>query len=196
MDAHAAELARAAPARWPSPAVVQRFVYPAQHTVGDVHAGRMDHHGPRRSCSGQAAPAGRKDFMNRFSDELRIIPGVVWAIAVLIWPCMFSLLMFVAIPHDATMQRWPGIGQIAFSIWPGLLLAALVLLIGYINADARRGMRYVMWTWLAIVIPNSVGIILYFVMRDPLPLDCPKCQSKGRPGFAFCPQCGAGMSRS
>jgi hypothetical protein len=135
--------------------------------------------------------------MNRFSDELRIIPGVAWVIAVLVWVCMFWLLMFVAFPGDPKLRLWPTLGQIAFSIWPGLVVAAVVLLVGYINADARRrGMRYVMWTWLAILIPNSIGIILYFVMRDPLPVYCPRCQGKGRPGFAFCPQCGAEMSRS
>lgn len=135
--------------------------------------------------------------MNRFSDEIRIIPGVAWVIAVLAWICMFCVLQFVAIPHDAKMHLWPGIGQVAFAIWPGLLLAAVALLVGYINADARRrGMRYVMWTWLAILVPNSIGIILYFVMRDPLPVNCPSCQYKGRPGFAFCPQCGTAISGS
>ncbi len=55
------------------------------------------------------------------------------------------------------------------SVLPGMPLFVLVLLIGYVYADAkRRGMRYVMWTLLAIFIPNAIGIILYFVMRDPL----------------------------
>jgi hypothetical protein len=135
--------------------------------------------------------------MNRFSDELRIIPKVAWAIAVLVWACMFVLLMFVAMPNDPKLRLWPLAGQVAFAIWPGLLVGAVVLLVGYINADARRrGMRYVMWTWLAILIPNSIGIILYFVMRDPLPVPCPKCGAADRPGFAFCTQCGAEMSRS
>jgi hypothetical protein len=76
-----------------------------------------------------------------------------------------------------------------------LLIAMLVLLIGYINADARRrGMRYVMWTLLAIFIPNSIGIILYFVMREPLLVPCAKCGAKARSGFAFCPQCGSSLS--
>jgi len=135
--------------------------------------------------------------MNRFSDELRIIPKVAWAIAVLVWACMFVVLMFVAMPNDPKLRLWPLAGQVAFAIWPGILVGAVVLLVGYINADARRrGMRYVMWTWLAILIPNSIGIILYFVMRDPLPVPCPKCGAAGRPGFAFCTQCGAEMSRS
>ncbi|MBZ5532963.1 MAG: zinc ribbon domain-containing protein [Acidobacteriia bacterium] len=135
--------------------------------------------------------------MNRFSDEVRIIPPVAWIIAVLVEFCMFCLLLFVAMPNDPKLRLWPFAGQVAFAFWPGLLVGAVVLLVGYINADARRrGMRYVMWTWLALLIPNSIGIILYFVMRDPLPVPCPKCGAAGRPGFAFCPQCGAEMARA
>jgi hypothetical protein len=133
--------------------------------------------------------------MNRFSDEIRIISPVAWIIAAVVWLGMFSLLFFVAIPHDPKLSKWPLAGAAAFSIWPGLLLAVLVLLIGYINADARRrGMRYVMWTLLAIFIPNSIGIILYFILRDPLLVQCAKCGAQARSGFAFCPQCGAGLS--
>lgn len=135
--------------------------------------------------------------MNRFSDELRIIPAVAWMIAGLVEVCVFFALLFVAMPNDSKLRHWPFAGQVAFAFWPGLLVGAVVLLIGYINADARRrGMRYVMWTWLAILIPNSIGIILYFVMREPIPARCPKCGASARPGFAFCPQCGADLARS
>jgi Double zinc ribbon len=133
--------------------------------------------------------------MTRFSDEVRIISPIAWAIAALVAVGMFCLLFFVAIPHDPKLGHWPIVGAAAFAIWPGLLVAAAVLLIGYINADARRrGMRYIMWTLLAILIPNSIGIILYFVLRDPLLVPCPKCGAQARSGFAFCPQCGAGLS--
>jgi hypothetical protein len=129
--------------------------------------------------------------MSRFSEEIRIIAPIVWVIAALVELGMFCGLL-VATFHES---HWPLVGAVAFSLWPGLLVAIVVLLIGYINADARRrGMRYVMWTLLAIFIPNSIGIILYFVLRDPLPVPCPKCGAQSRSGFAFCPQCGGQLS--
>ena len=133
--------------------------------------------------------------MNRFSDELRIISPVVWLIAFLVGGCFSALMMFAIIPHSHNARFWPQAGQIAFSIWPGLIFVVFVLLIGYINADARRrGMRYVMWTLLAIFIPNSIGIILYFIFREPLLVPCAKCGAQARSGFAFCPQCGAQLT--
>jgi hypothetical protein len=133
--------------------------------------------------------------MNRFSDEVRIIPGIAWAIALLLGGGFSALVMVVIIPKDQQARYWPGFGQVAFSISSGLLFVVFVLLIGYINADARRrGMRYVMWTLLAIFIPNTIGIILYFIFRDPLPVPCAKCGAQARTGFTFCPQCGNQLS--
>ena len=135
--------------------------------------------------------------MNRFSDEIRIISPIAWIIALLIGGGMFSMLLFVAMPGDTKLSKWPYVGQVAFSIWPGLLLMVMVLLIGYINADARRrGMRYVMWTLLAIFIPNAIGVILYFVLRDPILVPCPRCGHLEAPGLIFCPQCGGELSAS
>jgi len=72
-----------------------------------------------------------------------------------------------------------------------VLLAGYTLLVGYVHGDARRrGMRYVMWTWLAILVPNGIGIILYFILRDPIPNFCTRCGAAARQNYSFCPQCG------
>ena len=73
-------------------------------------------------------------------------------------------------------------------------LGAFVLLVGYVFADARRrGMKHVLWTLLAIFIPNAIGIILYFILRDPIPVPCPACGTPARKGHAFCAGCGAAV---
>jgi hypothetical protein len=73
-------------------------------------------------------------------------------------------------------------------------LAIFVLLLGYVWADARRrGMNHVLWTLLALFIPYAVGIILYFVLREPIPLPCPSCGTLARKGHAFCASCGTAV---
>jgi hypothetical protein len=106
---------------------------------------------------------------------------------------VFWILMFM-FSHDRGMQSLPEAGKIAVVLLPGAVLACYVLLIGYVNGDARRrGMRYVMWTLLAMFIPNAIGIILYFILRDPLMKPCPGCSLIVRPGFTFCPHCGTSL---
>ena len=75
-----------------------------------------------------------------------------------------------------------------------LALAGYALLIGYVYGDARRrGMRYVMWTLLAIFLTNGIGIILYFILREPLLVYCSRCGAGVQPSHAFCPRCGAAV---
>jgi hypothetical protein len=135
--------------------------------------------------------------MSRFSNEVRIIPRVAWIIGLLAYVCMFWILMFGSKPGHHGLGDWPPLGHVAFAVGIPMIPLAAILLIGYINADARRrGMRYVMWTLLAIFLPNSIGIILYFVLRDPLTVCCGNCGAQTRPGFAYCPQCGAQLSNA
>ena len=133
--------------------------------------------------------------MNRLREEMQIIPRPAWAVAVCVWLGFFLLMMLVPFRADPEGRNWPLAAKLAVAILPGIPLFVLVLLIGYVYADAkRRGMRYVMWTLLAIFIPNAIGIILYFILREPLCMPCPRCQTPARPGFAFCAKCGAPVS--
>jgi predicted RNA-binding Zn-ribbon protein involved in translation (DUF1610 family) len=135
--------------------------------------------------------------MSRFRDEVKLIPRTAFGIAVCVWLAFFLFMMLVPFRHDPELRYWPLAGKVALSLLPGLALFAHVLLVGYIYADAkRRGMRYVMWTWLAALIPNAIGVILYFVLRDPLLVNCTHCGAQVRQGFAFCPKCGGGLSQA
>ena len=135
--------------------------------------------------------------MSRFEDEVKLVPRPAFAIAVCVWLGFFLLMMRVPFGIDPEGRTWPLAGKLAIAALPGIPLFVMVLLIGYVYSDAkRRGMPYVMWTLLAALIPSALGIILYFVLRDPLPVTCTNCGAQVRPGFAYCPKCGGTLKRA
>src|SRR5690348_13683917 len=122
-----------------------------------------------------------------------VIPKVAWFVAFCLW-IVFGTLIFEFALGDPEFSHWPEPGKIALAYCGALLAAAYILLIVYICRDAkRRGMRYVMWTLLAIFVPDAIGIILYFILRDPLPNPCPSCARAVKASFAFCPFCSASL---
>lgn len=132
--------------------------------------------------------------MSRFSEGLKIIPRPAWYAAAVVYAFFSTLAITVFIPGDRVMRTWPLTGKLAFAYLVFLIFVPWILLIGYIYADAkRRGMRYAMWTWLAALIPDAIGIIIYFILRDPLPRPCPGCSALLKSGFVFCPYCGTAM---
>jgi RNA polymerase subunit RPABC4/transcription elongation factor Spt4 len=129
--------------------------------------------------------------MNRFRDELKVIPVPAWVIAVGIYLCMSLLLLTVAIPNDPKLSHWPTWCAALFAFGISIIPAVFTLLVGYVNGDAkRRGMRRALWTLIALFVPNGIGIILYFFMREPILEPCRKCATLVRSNFAFCPNCG------
>ena len=129
--------------------------------------------------------------MSRFPEEMKVIPLGAWVVAVCTGLGIALLLQLQGLPNDSKLI------QVCFATLMGMILFIYALLIGYVNGDARRrGMRYVMWTLLSIFIPNGIGIILYFILRDPLPQVCPKCGVTVRSKGAFCPACGAALGNT
>jgi hypothetical protein len=123
----------------------------------------------------------------RFSDEMRIIPA--WVVL----PGLFiSALMWIFIPalnfHDPHPMPFP---LLLFLLCLGsFLIVALSLLIGYVNRDAkRRGMSPTLWTLLVMFIPNAIGFIIYFIVREPLVFNCSQCGGTVSARFNFCPKC-------
>lgn len=132
--------------------------------------------------------------MNRLRDELRIIPRIAWLLAVLEYVGFMSFCVFWLF-EQPDFLRWAPFAKVPFAVLVPLPVAALILTIAYIHSDAkRRGMRHVLWTVLAIIIPNAIGIILYFLIREPLLGKCEKCAAPIKPTFSFCAKCGAAVS--
>lgn len=144
--------------------------------------------------------AGVEQAPRGFWANLGLIRPVARGIALILFFVMLSIFWFVIWPHRSpqdNLDKFPAVALIFLSLLAPLAVAIYVLLIGFIHVDAkRRGMRYVMWTLLAIFIPNAIGIILYFILRDPLPTPCPKCSRLSAQSFTFCPSCGSELMRT
>ena len=138
----------------------------------------------------------REDSKTSMPDEIKIIPTWAWIVAgigLIVAQVVFDFFLpHHHPPHHPHPWARPFIGLLA-----GLVFGAYVLLIGYINRDAkRRAMSPTLWTILAIVIPNALGIILYFLLRLPLRSACPQCGCFVQSAFSFCPHCSYKLSPS
>ena len=128
--------------------------------------------------------------MSHLSDELKIIRRGGWVATILFYILLVGGASF-ALHNDRGMQDWPMEGRIAFGVLLPLLPALYILLVAYVYSDAkRRQMRAALWTLLAFFVPYAIGIIVYFIMRDPLPEPCPKCGAMTPHAVTFCPRCG------
>jgi hypothetical protein len=140
----------------------------------------------------------------RFWNEFKLVPRwLVWAMAVVFLIAQVigqTVLHFQLLNHQEVfgpeLDRDPAAaGAALFAIITGasLLFAIVVFMIGYVNQDAkRRGMSSALWTFLVIVLlPSSlvVGFVIYFLMREPLPYQCPQCSTTVGARFNFCPNC-------
>jgi hypothetical protein len=139
--------------------------------------------------------------MSRFKQEWAVVPSAArWlaVLAALAMVAMFGAVFLLRALGSGEPGAFYALGTIFLLSLVGALPVALwVLLIGYVFADARRrGMNAVLWTLLSIFIPSAVGIILYFILRDPIAVPCPSCGTPARKGFAFCAGCGTAVRRA
>jgi RNA polymerase subunit RPABC4/transcription elongation factor Spt4 len=128
-----------------------------------------------------------------FRRELAIIPPIARVIAGVVW-VLVQIALLVLLPHyEKDIPPMPFMYLI--SIVGGALLAIIVLMIGYVNADSkRRGMNSLLWTLLVIFIPKALGFLAYFLLRKPLLVPCPNCGASVGSDFRFCPKCGSAVT--
>ncbi len=130
-----------------------------------------------------------------FRSEVAIIPTVAWWIALLAWVLVQVGLLGI-VPHYAGPKDLPPMPWWSLiSIVGGTILAVIILMIGYVNADSkRRGMNSLLWTLLVVFVPKALGFIAYFLLRKPLLIPCPKCGTPVGSDFRYCPKCGNGVT--
>jgi RNA polymerase subunit RPABC4/transcription elongation factor Spt4 len=149
----------------------------------------------------------RKRERSRFRDELRVIPR--W----LVWTCftlyIIALIAGIAVnlgnhhfgqpmfPQDRSeLSEEPFLSCVALAGLITLIsamLSCLLFMLGYVYRDAqRRGMHPVLWTILVLILSGGylmIGLIIYLLVREPLPYTCPQCASTVSARFNFCPNC-------
>ncbi|OLD61428.1 MAG: hypothetical protein AUI53_05810 [Acidobacteria bacterium 13_1_40CM_2_60_7] len=133
--------------------------------------------------------------MSQTNGFWKVVPPTAKIIAAISYVGFGLLMRFAMLPTDPDMRQWLDWQKDLFSAGVPLVVPLYVLVVGYVYGDAkRRGMRRVMWTILACL-PYFVGVIAYFILRDPLPRPCPNCQTVVRAAFPFCPKCGTSVTR-
>ena len=134
------------------------------------------------------------DNRTHLGDELRLIPGWAIVLAAIAFAASQGVFILVMAHEKNAPPLW---GRILLGIAAGVILGAYLLLIGYINRDAgRRGMNRLLWTAIAVLVPNALGIILYFLLRQPLLARCSQCGNAVEAGFNYCPRCSAKLAPS
>ncbi len=128
--------------------------------------------------------------MNDARSKTSVIPKLAYVLAGIVYVAGYLVMRYAAFPSAPESVNWPEGGKILLSLLVPLIAVVYILLIGYIYGDSkRRLMRAWLWTLLAIFIPNAIGIILYFFMRDPMPFYCSKCGASVKSAYTFCPNC-------
>jgi hypothetical protein len=123
----------------------------------------------------------------RFKDEIGIVPTWVFTLAAVLALAVAALFAFVV---GLDRHAPPASVRALLAILMAIVVSCYVVLIGYVNQDAgRRRMSRVLWTLIAIFVPNGLGIVLYFVLRKPRIAHCPQCDVEVEPGFSYCPRC-------
>jgi len=167
-------------------------------TIAGIRDLVQRNHGGLRCSDHQGAPHSfGGEHMSRFRTALRVVPVTAWIIAAIVY---LAAAIAIGIGNwEKTYDVHDPEPIWAFSLLVALaplVLVAWVLLIGYVNGDARRrGMRYTIWTLLAIFTPSGIGMILYFLFREPVLRSCPSCGARNKAGLSYCPNCGHALAR-
>ena len=122
------------------------------------------------------------------SEEMRLVPWWAFTLAGTAFLCA-QWFFNGYIPVHGHNPPPPGV-SIFLGLLVGFAMIIYFLLLGYVNADAkRRGMSRALWTLIVMLVPNGIGFILYFFLRQPIQGSCPACGAAVQAGFNFCPKC-------
>ena len=147
----------------------------------------------------------RKRERSTFREELQILPK--W----LVWTCVVKTTLAIVIGvalnlhgfhtggpifPDESLRNDPLLSTLALVgviLVAAFILSVLILTLGYVYRDAkRRGMNGALWMLLVLILSPAylfIGLIIYLLIREPLPFSCPQCAATISARFNFCPNC-------
>lgn len=128
----------------------------------------------------------------RVDNFLNVVPGAVKGVAVVLLGGATVAGGVFGYEQD---WRAPGFAHGSVGVMAGLgagvFMALWILCLGYVFGDARRRRMHAgLWTAAAALVPNLLGFLLYFAMRQPLPVPCPHCGQPIAAAQPFCSWCG------
>jgi len=136
----------------------------------------------------------KKENQSVLAREIKIAPAWAWGLAAIAFVAAQWYFNIAMAHHPHAPAAW---ARPLFGLLAGIGGGAYLLLVGYVSRDSkRRGMSPVLWTLVVLLIPNGMGILLYFVLRQPLHSACPQCGSAVQAEFQFCPRCSYKLSPS
>ena len=147
----------------------------------------------------------RKREHSTFREELRILPK--WLVWVCVVKTTLAIIIGVAINlhnfktggpifPDESLRNDPGASCAALFgviLATAFVISVFILTLGYVYRDAkRRGMNGALWMLLVLILSPAylfIGLIIYLLIREPLPFTCPQCSATISARFNFCPNC-------
>lgn len=147
----------------------------------------------------------RKRERTKFREELRIIPRWLVVTCVVLYVLALVIGLGVNLHNiqtggpifpDETFRDKAPLASLALAgliTLMAIFISALLFMFGYVYRDAkRRGMHPALWTILVLILSPAygvVGLIIYLLVREPLPFTCPQCATTVSARFNFCPNC-------
>lgn len=142
----------------------------------------------------------RKKERPRFREELQVVPRWLKILCLVLY--LLALGIGVTIMNVFPDARWPEVrentalatlGIVGAITAVAIVFTAFLFMLGYVYRDARRrNMNPVLWMLLVLVLaPSSliIGLVIYLLVREPLPYPCPRCNALVGPRFNFCSNC-------
>ncbi|HEX8835488.1 MAG TPA: zinc ribbon domain-containing protein [Candidatus Acidoferrum sp.] len=147
----------------------------------------------------------------RFADEFRIIPRWLIVLVIVLFLVAQSIAALVNLTaaergdriFPPELSEHPVLASLSLAgivTLVSIFFAAFIFLTAYVNRDAaRRGMNSFLWTILILIFLPTwglIGLVIYFLMREPLPYPCPQCSASVSARFNFCPNCKCNLQPS